>query len=77
MSRRSKRRPVIGYKINGLIHAPSEVIIVYGPPPHGVLNNVWWFLRHWTHNHRKGILIVLLVIGLCILSSVITAHFPT
>lgn len=41
------------------------------------MNQVWWYVRHWIWNHRKPILLVLLVIVLCILSAVITAHHPT
>jgi hypothetical protein len=81
ISLRSKRRskklgPVIGYKINGLVYAPSDVIIIHAERPRWVRNIIHW-LRSWLHIHRKSMLVVLLVIVLCILSAVITAHHPT
>jgi hypothetical protein len=42
-----------------------------------MIKGLAWFLCRWARVHRKGLLIVLLVLGLCILSAVITAHHVT
>jgi Kef-type K+ transport system membrane component KefB len=80
ISRRSKRRsklgPVVGYSINGLVHAPEDVTIIYGKK-HQPVRKTLWYVWQWIRLHRKGLLLILLVIALCILSAVITAHHPT
>ena len=77
MSQKFRRQKVIGYKINGLIYPPSEIIILYAPKPPGVIKGIAWYLRRWARVHRKGLLVILLVIAACVLSAVITAHYPT
>lgn len=42
-----------------------------------MIKGLVWFLGKWIRLHRKGLLVVLLVIVACILSAVITAHYPT
>ena len=76
-TRRSRKHgPVIGYSINGLVHAPADVTIIYGEQRRPVRKTLWYIWR-WIRLHRKGLLLILLIIALCCATAVITARFPT
>lgn len=82
ISRRSRSKSkrklgrVIGYQINGLVHHPNDVTILYGKPRQPVRRALWHVWK-WIRLHRKGLLIILLIIVLCTLTAIITAHHPT